>query len=138
MKKLWTTLAARFGPSDLKDIHVKEIDTLEELDEALASTRGKPAFIFKHSTRCPISSGANRRVRDYILDKQDAEADIPEFYLLKVVESRAVSDALAEQLGVPHQSPQLILVRDGKAVWSTTHHNIAADAIDKALEETAA
>lgn len=109
---------------------MKEISTVDELNECLSTSTDGPAFIFKHSTRCPISAGAFGRVRDF-LDRA-TESD-PPIYLLKVVESRAASNAATEQLAVPHQSPQIILVKGGEAVWSTSHHNITAENIQKAI-----
>lgn len=120
------------GPMQTKETLVNEITSTDELDQALASTDEKPAFIFKHSTACPISAGAYRRVSEYVQKHEEGE---PAFYLVKVIESRPVSTAVADKLGVDHQSPQLILVDHGKAVWDTSHHNINAENIDKALDE---
>ena len=117
---------------------VKEITSIDELNDCLESTSERPVFVFKHSTRCPISSGANSRVAKFLEGKKDENGGVPEFYLLKVVESRAVSNALAEQLGVAHQSPQLILIDKGRSVWNTSHHNINADNIEKAIQDAAA
>ena len=112
-----------------------EITTIEQLDACLEASGDKPLFIFKHSTRCPISSGANARVAKFLLSIEDE--NLPEFYLLKVVESRAVSNALAGQLGIMHQSPQLLLIDKGKCTWHTSHHNINARNIEKALQSAA-
>ncbi len=117
---------------------MKEITTIDELNDCLESTSERPVFIFKHSTRCPISAGANSRVAQFLEGKKDENGGLPEFYLLKVIESRAVSDALAEQLGVQHQSPQLILVDKGRSIWNTSHHNINAGNIEKAIQSAAA
>lgn len=111
---------------------MKELTSIEELERCLEGTADRPAFIFKHSTACPISAGANNRVCGFI---ESAPGGIPDFCMVKVIESRTVSDAAAERLGVQHQSPQLILVKGGKGVWSATHHAITADAITQALEE---
>ena len=114
---------------------MKEIVELGELDTVFAESADHPVFIFKHSTRCPISAGAYRRVSDYLADADDAGKEHPPVYLINVVESRPVSNAVQDALGVIHQSPQLILVKDGKSVWSTSHHNINADNIHKAIAE---
>lgn len=107
-----------------------EITTLEELRERIDKTGEKPALIFKHSTACPISARANDRVGAYIASAADAGPDV---ILVKVIESRPVSNAVADTLGVVHQSPQIILVDKGKAVWSQSHNGITGDAIDEAL-----
>jgi len=109
---------------------VNEIASIEQLEDALSKTEGEPAFFYKHSTRCPIARGAHRRIEKYLNDRED---DAPPFHLVNVIESRPVSSALAEKLGVAHESPQLILVENGKNLWNTSHHNITGENIDKAL-----
>lgn len=107
-------------------IHLQSTDDLER---ALSSSEDKPVFIFKHSTTCPISASAHGRVTSYL----DAEGrDAPPFFLVKVIESRPVSNELASRSGVVHQSPQLILIDAGKAVWKVSHGAIQADAIRQA------
>lgn len=111
---------------------VKELKAIEELDACLSATADKPVLIFKHSTRCPISASASRRLSEYL----DSAPEInPELVMVKVVESRNVSNAVADKLGVPHQSPQLILVQNNKAVWSTSHGSIGGRAIAEAVEQ---
>ena len=113
---------------------MKELTSQQDWDACLAQSEDAPVFVFKHSTTCPISAGAYKRVQDFTKEHDD----IPEFVLVKVIESRPVSNAIAESLGVRHQSPQLILVKDGKSVWSASHHGIHGDAIEKALTDLAA
>ena len=124
-------LTVNSGEASQRGGFVREITSLDEWKECMEEYRGKPAFIFKHSTSCPISSRASGRVGAYL---ESAPESTPDFLLVKVIESRNVSNALAEELGVSHQSPQLILIDQGKAVWNKSHHNITADAIDQALE----
>lgn len=109
-----------------------ELTSLEALTEAVGATSEKPAFIFKHSTACPISAKAHGNVAQYLKGAPDSA---PEFYLIKVIESRPVSNAMAAELAVEHQSPQLLLVKAGKAVWSTSHHGITGEAIDGAIRK---
>jgi bacillithiol system protein YtxJ len=109
------------------------LTSMDTLDECLSASANGPVFIFKHSTSCPISGAAQDRL-DALLDAREA---LPPFYRVKVIEDRPVSNAIAERLDVTHKSPQLILVRDGQAVWTTSHHNIQADTIDEALREHA-
>ena len=115
---------------------MRELTNLEQFDEMLKEAAERPILLFKHSTTCPISAGAYRRVQEYL--KQAGEAGIPELWLVRVHESRAVSNAIAERLGVPHKSPQLLLVQGGKCVWNTSHYDIGAENIEKALKERAA
>lgn len=109
---------------------MKEIQTADELAAALEASNSEPVFLFKHSTTCPISAGAFRRVGDY-LDK--AGDDAATIYLVKVIESRPVSNQIAADVGVEHQSPQMILVREGRACWDASHGAIGGRAIEGAL-----
>ncbi len=111
---------------------MRELKTVEELDACLSATSENPVLIFKHSTRCAISAAASRRLSEYLAAAPDTD---PELVMVKVVEARAVSNAVAEKLGVHHQSPQLILVQNGKATWSTSHGSIGGRAITEAVEK---
>lgn len=88
--------------------------------------------MFKHSTTCPISARASDRVRKY---EDGAGPDAPEIVMVKVIESRPVSNAIATQLGVTHQSPQMILIKDGAAVWNASHHLIQVESIEEAVAQ---
>ena len=110
--------------------HVKSLSTLESLDSCLSESVTRPVFIFKHSTACPISAEAYRHVAAYA---EQANATSPEVYLVKVIEERPVSNQIADQLGLQHKSPQLILVKERKVLWSTSHYGVHADAIRDAV-----
>lgn len=109
---------------------MRPLSTLESLDSCLSESATRPIFIFKHSTACPISAEAYRHVARYA---EQANDTTPEVYLVKVIEERPISNQIADQLGIQHKSPQLILVKDGKVLWSTSHYGIHADAIRDAV-----
>jgi bacillithiol system protein YtxJ len=111
---------------------MKELTSLDAWEAAFAASDEKPIFLFKHSTRCPISAGAHDRVVSFLAHAPQGR---PEFYLIKVIESRPVSNAIAETLGVPHQSPQLILLKGRKAVWFSSHYGITEDSVTDAIKE---
>lgn len=111
---------------------MNEITTLEELNTCVASSEDKAFFLLKHSTACPISARAYRRVTDFL---SEHETELPEFRMVKVIEARPVSNAITASLSVDHQSPQLILVDSGKAVWSASHHHINSDNILKDVQK---
>ncbi|MEX2015910.1 MAG: bacillithiol system redox-active protein YtxJ [Candidatus Hydrogenedentales bacterium] len=114
---------------------MNELTSVEDLHKVVEESRGHAVILFKHSTACPISARAARRVHEYV---EAASETAPPFYLIKVIESRKISDAVATELGVDHESPQILLVRDGKAVWNTSHSSIRAEAIDAAIAQHAA
>ena len=87
-------------------------------------------FIFKHSTRCPISAEADRAFAEFL--RREPEAPV---HRVLVIESRPASTAISTNLGIPHESPQAILLRDGVPVWSASHWDITAGALLTAWSE---
>ncbi len=114
------------GGTNLESLGVKELTRVDELDPVLQATAGAPVFIFKHSTTCPVSAAAHRQVAAYL---EAAGDTAPPFYLVKVIESRPLSNEIASRLSVVHQSPQLIRVDGGEAVWNASHGGITVDSI---------
>ena len=87
---------------------VKELTTVDEWKEVLTSSSEQPVFVFKHSTSCSISAEAWNEFQKYLQDNPNQQV----YYVyVKVIESRPVSNQIAEELGVKHESPQVILVR---------------------------
>ncbi len=92
-----------------------------QLDEIVAFSSQKPVVIFKHSTRCSISRMALKRFEsEYDLD------DTVAVYFLDLLEHRDISNEIASRFGVYHQSPQLLLIKDGKSVYDVSHSDIDA------------
>ena len=112
---------------------VQELTDLDALDGALAQSQEGPVAFFKHSTTCPISAGAAREVQDYLDGGGDPGAA---FYLIKVIQARPVSNALAERLAVRHESPQCIVVRDGDVHGHASHGAITQQALREVLANT--
>lgn len=129
MGKLLLWFRGMFTPTP-EEGALNEITSQQEWDEVLKRSEGEPVFVFKHSTTCPISAGAYSRVSSY----QKSHDDMPAIVMVKVIESRPVSNAIAEALKVQHQSPQMILVKGGKAVWDASHGAITGDSIEGALK----
>ena len=111
-----------------------ELTTLEEWTQRLATSTENPFFVFKHSTECPISAGAAFRTNAWL---KKATKDTPKFYFVKVIERRPVSQKIAKNIDVKHESPQLLLLKDGKHVWNTSHEDITAKAIEGAIKKHA-
>ena len=104
-----------------------ELRSVNEWYDVLEKSKEEPLLVLKHSTTCPISAAAYQAFGA-------STADVPK-YFLKVRESRPVSNEIEENLGIQHESPQLFLLKDGKAVWQATHHAIRQTEVDKAVEE---
>ncbi len=106
---------------------MKELLTIEEWKEVLEKSKDEPILLLKHSTTCPISTGAFDRVEAF-------ETTLPKYWL-KVRESRAISNDIESTLGVVHQSPQLFILNKGDAVWNASHTVITANEINRGLSE---
>lgn len=100
---------------------LQAIENQATLDEALESRR---AVLYKHSTRCPVSAYAFQEVLSFAESNPSWKV-----FLLKVIEQRALSDVVAAQLAVPHQSPQVFIIKDGHCVWDASHSDINEQAL---------
>jgi bacillithiol system protein YtxJ len=78
------------------------------------------AVIYKHSTRCMVSLMALKKLKS----EYSGEYDLP-FYMIDVISDRAVSRAVADQLNVEHESPQLLLVKNGACVYDASHEAVS-------------
>lgn len=103
----------------------KALDEENELDEIIKLSHQIPVVIFKHSTRCSISSMAKSRLERRWEFNQDEV--VP--YFLDLIQYRAISNRIEEVFDVPHQSPQLLLVKSGEAIFHTSHNDINAQSL---------
>jgi bacillithiol system protein YtxJ len=96
-----------------------------QLEEIEKKSFKKPQLIFKHSTRCSISSiSMNKFVANYSIPEDDAD-----IYYLDLLNYRSVSDEVGFKFQVMHQSPQIIVIKDGVAVYNASHYDIQAEKI---------
>jgi len=117
-----------FGKSDSSSTKINwiRIDNLEKLTEAMESSSEKPALFFKHSIRCSISSMAlNRFEQNY--SAEDCRCNL---YFIDLISDRDVSNKIADQLGVQHQSPQVILLHNHQVIYTASHSGIDAHEIE--------
>src|SRR3954465_9858864 len=91
------------------------------LDPLFAASDEHPVIIFKHDPYCPISARAYQEMAHL-------DGDVA---IIDVANDKDVARAVTERTGVRHESPQVIVVRDGKAVWSASHHRITADGVSQ-------
>jgi len=106
-----------------------ETSSIPELNEALAESERRPVLFFKHSLTCPISSRAFNELQSYI-DNTDARLSCR---LIIVQTARSVSDEIASRLRLRHETPQAILVRNGREVWNASHNDVTASALNAAI-----
>lgn len=101
-----------------------------DLNAALAKANDTLVLFFKHSTRCPVSSMALRMFeRDYALETGVATA-----YFLDLIAYRSLSNLIAAELGVEHESPQLIVLKNGIVVHAASHNMISAKDVNLFVE----
>jgi len=103
------------------------IDDRATLEGLISDSKQKTVLVFKHSNACGVSARAYRE-----LQKLDGQVN-----LLEIQAAPQLSREIENLTGVRHESPQVILLRDGKAVWSASHFEVNADSVSRALESNA-
>ncbi len=99
------------------------ITSKEQIEEIKNLSNHKPQLIFKHSTRCSISSIAKSR-----LEKSLAPEGV-DFYFLDLIEHKQISNQIAEDFSVYHESPQVLLIKNGECIFDESHTGISMDEI---------
>ena len=94
-----------------------------QLENIKKESYAQPQVIFKHSTRCSISSMAKSR-----LERTDAPNGV-NFYYLDLIAHRDVSNKIVEDFFVEHESPQVLLIRNGECIYDESHSGINMDEI---------
>jgi bacillithiol system protein YtxJ len=105
-------------------------EDLKSIEEANLLSKTQKVLIFKHSTRCSISSTAlNRFERNW----KDEYGDKIKLYYLDLIENRTLSNQIAEHYNVQHESPQVLIISNGKCIYHTSHLDISVSEIIKQL-----
>jgi bacillithiol system protein YtxJ len=105
--------------------HFPRIKDKRLLEELVTRSQNEPVIVFKHSTSCPVSASAYQEM-------QRVEWEVN---LVEVQSDREISRLIAERTGLRHESPQVILLRRGKAVWDASHWQIKANTVLAAVQE---
>ena len=108
------------------DNHFRRISESQSFDELLSRSNERPVVIFKHSNSCPISAAAYQQM-----------GRIPDVALVEVQSARELSNEIERRTGVSHESPQVLILRNGKVVWEATHWHVKEAQVAKALRENA-
>lgn len=106
-----------------------ELTTSEAIDEMLEISRGIPVLLYKHSISCPISGYAWYEVQDCLTGGENP----PACYRVTVQLHPEISRSIAEMLDVVHHTPQLIILRDGKASYVASHWQIRRQMLQREL-----
>ncbi len=111
---------------------IVELQQDRDLEQLLERSLTDPVFIFKHSTQCSISGQAHEEFAQF----SEIAGDVP-CGVVDVIENRRLSNAIASRFGVPHESPQALLVKDGRVLWHASHWSVTAGALSDALRSYA-
>lgn len=109
----------------------KPLELVDALDAITERSFAKPQVLFKHSTRCSISTMAMNR----LLRLEDAFYQQADFYYLDLIEHRDVSAAIAERYHVHHESPQVIILKQGDATYDASHMEITVSELVSEVNE---
>ncbi|HEY8184635.1 MAG TPA: bacillithiol system redox-active protein YtxJ [Pyrinomonadaceae bacterium] len=108
----------------MKD-HFVKITDMKAFEEITNRSLGRPVVIFKHSLTCPISANAYEEMAEF-------EGEIA---LIEVQRARELSAEVEDRLGVTHESPQVIVLRNGQVIWTASHFKITAVAVAAAVSQ---
>jgi bacillithiol system protein YtxJ len=125
---LFSFLSESNSNHDAPQFAWKSLDDIATLEAIIEASSNKPAVIFKHSTRCGISKMALKQFeKEYPKNHED------DLYLLDLLAHRDISHAIAEKFNVVHQSPQVLVVRNGHSVYDASHSLIDAATTQRIL-----
>ncbi|HFC00914.1 MAG TPA: bacillithiol system redox-active protein YtxJ [Phaeodactylibacter sp.] len=105
------------------------LESMEQVQQIIDRSKERPCVIFKHSTRCSISSMAKFRLEgDWDFSSEEIEA-----YYLDLIAHRDISAFLAEKFSVYHESPQILLIKNGECTYDASHLDITVDELKECL-----
>lgn len=103
----------------------KALTEASQLIDIKEQSKNKPQLIFKHSTRCSISGVAKNRL------ERSAPSENVDFYFLDLIKNRDISNKIAEEFSVFHESPQVLLIKNGECVYDESHSAINMNDIEE-------
>jgi bacillithiol system protein YtxJ len=111
-------------------MHWKKLFDIHQLNKIIEASMDKPVLIFKHSTRCSISSTALDRIER---SWNETEVKGAQAYYLDLIQFRDLSSAVAQKFGVEHESPQALVIKNGSCVYHSSHYDIRYQDLAKEL-----
>jgi bacillithiol system protein YtxJ len=121
-------------PSGTLPESLTPVTSIDQLDQLVAESIDRPVLLFKHSRSCGTSAQAFDELLDHLSGPRLKDAT---HAVITVQTHRDVSTAAAARLGIRHETPQALLLRDGRVVWSASHFRVTAAAIAAALQHAA-
>ena len=106
-----------------------QIETPADVQDLLAGSDREPVFLLKHSSQCPISAEVYSAFTEF--DRQGGANRPCTCALVRVIEERPLSNQIADQLGVDHESPQLLLISGSKVLWHDSHWRLTLEKMNE-------
>ena len=100
-----------------------DLNRADQLTEIKELSRTRPQVIFKHSSRCATSTLAKNRL------EREKQPETCDFYFLDLIKHRSLSNQIAEDFAVSHESPQILLIKNSECVYEESHSGIRMDEI---------
>lgn len=108
----------------------QEITSIEDIQKIKELSQERKVMIFKHSTSCGIS---NRVLSELEIDWREEETHNLKIFYLDLLAHRDVSNAIADDFNIRHQSPQILMIENGVCYFDTSHWNIKFDLVKENL-----
>lgn len=108
-----------------------EISTSSELKDIDKASYEKIQFIYKHSSRCATSYFALRNLQDL----SEEVRKVADLYMVDVIGQRSLSNEISSHYDVRHESPQVLLIREGQVRWNGSHGEVRSDVIKEVIEQ---
>lgn len=105
-----------------------DLNSVNQLTAIKELSKTKAQVIFKHSTRCSISSMAKSRL------ERKQQPDASDFYFLDLIRFRSLSDKISEDFSVFHESPQVLIIKNTACVYDESHSGIDMDEIAEQIK----
>ena len=107
-----------------------KIESENDLNTTIENSNIKNVVIFKHSTRCIISKTV---LKNFENEAENSNTENIDFYYLDLLNYRNISNEIAEQFNITHQSPQVILIKNEEAIYNASHDEISLETINNIL-----
>ena len=112
--------------------NLTHLSDLAMLEAAIAESLERPVLLFKHSRTCGISCEALDELHAHVAQEGGKAA----YKLITVQSHRRISDEVSQRLGIRHETPQAIVLKDGRPVWNASHFRITAGALAKVISDS--
>ena len=112
------------GVNEQSSFDWNSLTTIEQFNDIVEKSRVRTQAIFKHSTRCGISSGVLKQFEKKSVENID-------FHYLDLLKYREISDKISSRFNVVHQSPQLLVIKNGVVVAHDAHYDIMSIELDR-------